>query len=245
MLTGIKFKCPFFLQTPAVDSQSSLLSEKSEAVADTKRAAEDKLSELEKPAVKTPETLPSSPENSESKKKPAGAVSLFGGIDILASKQTKSPLDEDDSDDDGFLSKDSPPPNVKKEEEKKKEEKIKTNTVSLFDDEEEDESDWNDPIFTPSKPTAKNTLKVCMILFSVLQHFSCSQNIKICVSVLCLQPTEERPQAKSTGVFQDEELLFSHTQQKDNDPDVDLFATSGKATVSIKDAIICLYIYLL
>lgn len=47
-----------------------------------------------------------------------------------------------------------------------------------------------------------------------------------------LQPTEERPQAKSTGVFQDEELLFSQTQQKDNDPDVDLFATSGKAASS-------------
>lgn len=29
---------------------------------------------------------------------------------------------------------------------------------------------------------------------------------------------------KSTGVFQDEELLFSHKLQKDNDPDVDLFA---------------------
>ena len=62
--------------------------------------------------------------------------------------------------------------------------------------------------------------------------------------MLCLQPAEERPQAKSTGVFQDEELLFSQTQQKDNDPDVDLFATSGKATVSIKDAFICLYISL-
>lgn len=46
------------------------------------------------------------------------------------------------------------------------------------------------------------------------------------------QPAEEQPQAKSTGVFQDEELLFSQTQQKDNDPDVDLFATSGKASVS-------------
>lgn len=47
-----------------------------------------------------------------------------------------------------------------------------------------------------------------------------------------LQSAEERAQTKSTGVFQDEELLFSHTQQKDNDPDVDLFATSGKAAVS-------------
>lgn len=54
------------------------------------------------------------------------------------------------------------------------------------------------------------------------------------------QPTEEQPQAKSTGVFQDEELLFSQTQQKDNDPDVDLFATSGKAAVSTLD--ICIYV---
>uniref|UniRef100_A0A3Q3WMT9 FAM21/CAPZIP domain-containing protein n=1 Tax=Mola mola TaxID=94237 RepID=A0A3Q3WMT9_MOLML len=75
-------------------------------------------------------------------------------------------------------------------------------TVSLFDnEEEEDESDWNEPIFTLSKPTARNTSK---------------------------EPAEERPQAKSTGVFQDEELLFSQTQQKDNDPDFDLFTTSGK-----------------
>ncbi|XP_075279440.1 WASH complex subunit 2A isoform X3 [Opisthocomus hoazin] len=34
---------------------------------------------------------------------------------------------------------------------------------------------------------------------------------------------------KSTGVFQDEELLFSHKLQKDNDPDVDLFATPKKS----------------
>ncbi|XP_066476596.1 WASH complex subunit 2A-like isoform X1 [Tiliqua scincoides] len=33
---------------------------------------------------------------------------------------------------------------------------------------------------------------------------------------------------KSTGVFQDEELLFSHKLQKDNDPDVDLFASNKK-----------------
>ncbi len=59
--------------------------------------------------------------------------------------------------------------------------------------------------------------------------------------VYLLQPAEERPQAKSTGVFQDEELLFSQTQQKDNDPDVDLFATSGKAAVSILDLLICFY----
>ncbi|XP_057591002.1 WASH complex subunit 2A isoform X8 [Hippopotamus amphibius kiboko] len=33
---------------------------------------------------------------------------------------------------------------------------------------------------------------------------------------------------KSTGVFQDEELLFSHKLQKDNDPDVDLFSSTKK-----------------
>lgn len=150
----------------------------------------------EKPsAQKTPEPHPSAPSTDigESKKKPAGGFSLFGGIDVLASRQTKTPLDED-----GLLSEDDPPPNVKKEE------KVKTNAVSLFDDEEEDESDWNEPIFTPSKPASSSTQKLA----------------------------EDRPQTTSTGVFQDEELLFSQTQQKDNDPDVDLFAPSGKAESS-------------
>ncbi|XP_078129951.1 WASH complex subunit 2 isoform X6 [Sander vitreus] len=190
------------VKKPAVASQSSSLLEKSEEVVVSRTAAEDEPSEQEKPAAKSPELLPSatSTQISAGKKKPAGAVNLFGGINVLASKQTKSPLDEVDNDN-SFLSEDSPPPSVKKKKEEKREEKVKTNTVSLFDDEEEDDSDWNEPIFTPSKPTASNTLK----------------------------PTEERPQAKSTGVFQDEELLFSQKQQKDNDPDVDLFATSEKA----------------
>lgn len=187
---------------PDAASQPSSLFEKSEEVAVSQTAAKEKPTEQEKPAANPPEPLPASPSpESKESKKPAGAVSLFGGINVLANKQTKSPLEDADQDD-IFLSKDSPPPIVKRED--KKEEKVKTNTVSLFDDEEEDESDWNDPIFTPSKPTAKKTLK----------------------------PTEERLQAKSTGVFQDEELLFSQTQQKDNDPDVDLFATSGKAASS-------------
>ncbi|XP_063493489.1 WASH complex subunit 2 isoform X38 [Symphalangus syndactylus] len=38
---------------------------------------------------------------------------------------------------------------------------------------------------------------------------------------------------KSTGVFQDEELLFSHKLQKDNDPDVDLFAGTKKTKASL------------
>ncbi|XP_065602834.1 WASH complex subunit 2A-like [Cyrtonyx montezumae] len=38
-------------------------------------------------------------------------------------------------------------------------------------------------------------------------------------------PSEKGVRPKSTGVFQDEELLFSNRLQKDNDPDVDLFAS--------------------
>ncbi|KAI4812596.1 hypothetical protein KUCAC02_023969 [Chaenocephalus aceratus] len=200
-------------KTPAVASQSSSLLEKSEEVVVSKPAAKDKPSLPEKPTAKSPEPLPSapSPDISESKKKPVGGVSLFGGINVFANKQTKSPLDEVDQED-PLLSEDGPPPNVQEEEEEeeeRKEEKVKINTVSLFDDEEEDESDWNEPIFTPSKPTESNTVK----------------------------PPEERPQAKSTGVFLDEELLFSQTQQKDNDPDVDLFATSGKPASSKPDSV--------
>ncbi|XP_048663407.1 WASH complex subunit 2A isoform X3 [Marmota marmota marmota] len=44
------------------------------------------------------------------------------------------------------------------------------------------------------------------------------------------QDPDARP--KSTGVFQDEELLFSHKLQKDNDPDVDLFAGTKKTKLS-------------
>ncbi|KAF7650000.1 hypothetical protein LDENG_00132330 [Lucifuga dentata] len=190
-------------KTAAVASQppSLLHAEQSEEDAVCSRAGEDKSSEQKKEAVKSGDELqlpPSAPESSESKKKPAGAVSLFGGIDVLASKHSKSPQEESDN----FLSADSPPPKVKKEE--KKEEKVKVNTVSLFDDDEEDESSWNDSLFTPNKPADRNTLK----------------------------PTEERSRTKSTGVFQDEELLFSQTQQKDNDPDVDLFAASAKPAAS-------------
>ncbi|XP_061490756.1 WASH complex subunit 2A-like isoform X2 [Rhineura floridana] len=42
------------------------------------------------------------------------------------------------------------------------------------------------------------------------------------------KPPDKTMSSKSTGVFQDEELLFSHKLQKDNDPDVDLFASNKK-----------------
>ncbi|KAM4607796.1 WASH complex subunit 2A [Polymixia lowei] len=193
-------------KTSAVASPAPSLfdTERPEEVAASRTVVEDQPVEQEKPPVKTPDVqlLSSPPESSDTKKKPVGAVSLFGGIDVLANKQSKSPLDEGESDDD-FLSN-SPPPSVKEE---KKKEKVKANTVSLFDEDEEDETDWNAPISITSKSAPRNTLK----------------------------PAEERPRTKSTGVFQDEELLFSQTQQKDNDPDVDLFAASEK-TVSAKSS---------
>ncbi|XP_017286612.1 WASH complex subunit 2 isoform X2 [Kryptolebias marmoratus] len=189
-------------KAPAAASQASSLPEE---VAVSRTAAKEEAQVQQKPAEKPPKPLPGLPsqESTAGKKKPAGAMSLFGGIDVLNNKQTKTPLDGTEHDD-IFLPKEGPPPIGKEED--KKDAKGKTKTVSLFDDDgdDEDESDWSDPIFVPSQPTAGKTQK----------------------------PAEERPQTKSTGVFQDEELLFSHTQQKDNDPDVDLFATSGKAAVS-------------
>ncbi|KAM4730529.1 WASH complex subunit 2C isoform 2-T2 [Anableps anableps] len=185
---------------PAATLQSS---SKSEQVPDFETPAKDKPQVQPKPAEKKPEHLPTLPsqESADIRKKPAGAVSLFGGIDILNTKQIKGPLDDEDQDD-IFLSKGNPPPMFRTEE--KKEDKGKTKTVSLFDEDEEDESEWNNPIFSVSKPTAGKTPK----------------------------PTEEQQQKKSTGVFQDEELLFSQTQQKDNDPDVDLFAATTKVESS-------------
>ncbi|CDQ83114.1 unnamed protein product [Oncorhynchus mykiss] len=202
-------KGSLFVFKPAINNSSTLADPKAAAVASPapSRVHTDKPEvtappppvekrRAEERAAKGPEVQPLSSllECSESKKKPVGAVSLFGGINVLgdrlgAAKQTKSPLDETDGDD--FLSEGPPP--------MEKESKMKKNTVSLFDDEEG--ADWTVPISIHSKPATINTLK----------------------------PAEERPHTKSsTGVFQDEELLFSHTQQRDNHPDVDIFATPDK-----------------
>lgn len=149
-----------FVQTPAVSSQTSSLVDKSEKMAASWAPEEERPSEHNEPTTKSPKTVPSSPltESGGSKKKPVGGVSLFGGIDVVGSKQPKL-LDEVD-DGDG-LCRDSPPLNVKKED------KVTRNTFSLFDDDEEDESDWNEPKFTPSKPNTKTTVKVCEDLLSL------------------------------------------------------------------------------
>ncbi|XP_056148378.1 WASH complex subunit 2 isoform X3 [Lampris incognitus] len=182
-------------------------SEQPEEVEASRRVEDGEPFEQETSTAKSPEAqAPSSPsEGGETKRTPVGAVSLFGGANVLANEQTKSALGEVVKDDELLSKDDTSLPKKKEEEEEKKEERVKAKTVSLFDDEEEeeeeDDADWNASISVTSKPGARSTLK----------------------------PAEERPRTKSTGVFQDEELLFSQTQQKDNDPDVDLFATSGKA----------------
>ncbi|MEQ2168766.1 hypothetical protein GOODEAATRI_018150 [Goodea atripinnis] len=137
-------------------------SPRSEEVPVFEAPAEDKPQVQPKPAEKKPESLPTLPSQNttEIRKKPAGAVSLFGGIDVLNSKQTKGPLDYEDQDD-IFLSKGSPPPMFSTGE--KKEEKGQTKTVSLFDEDEEDESEWNDPIFMASKSMGGKTSKVCLL----------------------------------------------------------------------------------
>jgi len=56
------------------------------------------------------------------------------------------------------------------------------------------------------------------------------------IFLLSFQASKKSTRPKSTGVFQDEELLFSHKLQKDNDPDVDLFATPKKSVVSSKSS---------
>lgn len=149
------FTLLYFIQTPAVFFQTSSSVDKSEKKAASWAPAEDRPSEQNKPTTKSPKTVPSSllTESSGSKKKPVGGVSLFGGIDINGGKQTK--LSDEVEDGDGFLYRDNPPLNVKKED------KVTRNTFSLFEDDEDDESDWNEPKFTPSKPIAKQTLKVC------------------------------------------------------------------------------------
>uniref|UniRef100_A0A8C7QZY8 FAM21/CAPZIP domain-containing protein n=1 Tax=Oncorhynchus mykiss TaxID=8022 RepID=A0A8C7QZY8_ONCMY len=186
----------------ASPAPSLLQIDKPEVTAPPPPLVEEKPTEEERVAkYKSPEvpSLSSPLEGSESKKKPVGAVSLFGGINVLgdrlAAAKTKSPLGDPDGDD--FLSEGPPP--------MEKEAKTKKNTLSLFDDVEEEGADWTAPISIPTKPVAKNTLK----------------------------PAEERPRTKSsTGVFQDEELLFSQTQQRDNDPEVDIFATPDKSVSS-------------
>ncbi|XP_016133542.1 WASH complex subunit FAM21-like [Sinocyclocheilus grahami] len=172
--------------------------------------AKDKIAEEKKSVEKKPvESTPSSDNSTEVKKKPVGAVSLFGGIDVLKDRQDTSKkqtqIQEEIADGDE-LQKEGPPPMESKGT------KAKKTALSLFDDDDDDDdedmnSDEIIPVPKASKSTENNALK------------------------------DHGPRMKSTGVFQDEELLFSHTQQRDNDPDVDLFATSPKPAVASQSSV--------
>ncbi|XP_016417452.1 WASH complex subunit FAM21-like isoform X2 [Sinocyclocheilus rhinocerous] len=185
----------FGFKTPANKAPSEAKEENAPNV------AKDKIAEEKKPV----ESIPPSEDSTDSKKKPVGAVSLFGGIDVLADKQDtskKHTKNQEEIADGDKLQKEGPPPMESKGT------KAKKTALSLFDNDDDDDSDDEDmntdeiiPAPKTPKSTEKNALK------------------------------DHGPQMKSTGVFQDEELLFSHTQQRDNDPDVDLFATSPKPSV--------------
>ncbi|KAJ8418246.1 hypothetical protein AAFF_G00139550 [Aldrovandia affinis] len=197
-----------FEEEEGYGDKGSLFGFQSAASTDVKTAATgsappprlDKEKDEDAPGSPAEEKAP--PESVEPKKKPAGAVSLFGGIDVLGERhetdKTKSPLDDPDEED--LLYSEGPPP-------MEDEAKTKKNVVSLFedeDDEEDEEEEEAAPASASSQPEAKTTPKA----------------------------QEQRTRTKSTRVFQDEELLFTQKLQKDNDPDVDLFSASAKPASS-------------
>ncbi|XP_060047580.1 WASH complex subunit 2-like isoform X2 [Erinaceus europaeus] len=81
---------------------------------------------------------------------------------------------------------------------------------------------------SPLDKGTKNRTKTVLSLFDEEEDKTEDQNgIQAPKKDIGKSPVPDtRP--KSTGVFQDEELLFSHKLQKDNDPDVDLFAGTRK-----------------
>ncbi|KAK1791585.1 hypothetical protein P4O66_013589, partial [Electrophorus voltai] len=148
--------------------------------------------------------MPSPEEDNKAKKKPTGAVGLFGEINVLGDVEetTKSPLEDFG----GLDWQKEPLPSIEN-----KEKKAKKTTLSLFDDEDKDEKEpeGTSTVSLATQPIDRNTLKA----------------------------QEQKSRVKSTGVFQDEELLFSQTQQRDNDPDVDLFATSANLSAPLTSSV--------
>lgn len=82
------------------------------------------------------------------------------------------------------------------------------------------------PVEKEAKPRAKNVLS----LFEEEEEEKMdNQDTRRVEQKEERKPDEKSAHLKSTGVFQDEELLFSRELQKDNDPDVDLFARAKKS----------------
>ncbi|CAH1772321.1 unnamed protein product, partial [Owenia fusiformis] len=114
------------------------------------------------------------------KKKPPGGVSLFGGADLFGSIKPKEDVK----------------PDVKPEP---KLEKKRSNTVSMFDDDEEDKGD----LFATSKPKP-----------AVTKETTPKTEVK--------EPQKQRTRTKS--VFEDEDILFGRDEA---DPNVDLFGSTS------------------
>uniref|UniRef100_A0A8C5QKD5 FAM21/CAPZIP domain-containing protein n=1 Tax=Leptobrachium leishanense TaxID=445787 RepID=A0A8C5QKD5_9ANUR len=90
----------------------------------------------------------------------------------------------------------------------------------------------HDDLFPASPPAGKHTKpksKTVLSLFEDEEEDPFEDRLPINVKE---KISEKGSHVKSTGVFQDEELLFSQEVQRDNDPDVDLFASTKKQSVS-------------
>nr|XP_020749575.1 WASH complex subunit 2-like isoform X3 [Odocoileus virginianus texanus] len=90
----------------------------------------------------------------------------------------------------------------------------------------------NSDLFSSSSPLDKGTksrTKTVLSLFDEEEDKMEDQNSFQAPKKEVGKSPDPGTRPKSTGVFQDEELLFSHKLQKDNDPDVDLFSGTKKS----------------
>ncbi|XP_078290654.1 WASH complex subunit 2A isoform X6 [Panthera onca] len=93
------------------------------------------------------------------------------------------------------------------------------------------ESVEHSDLFSSSSPLDKGTksrTKTVLSLFDEEEDKTEDQNSIHAPKKEVGKGPDPDTRPKSTGVFQDEELLFSHKLQKDNDPDVDLFSGTKK-----------------
>ncbi|XP_058552994.1 WASH complex subunit 2A isoform X4 [Neofelis nebulosa] len=93
------------------------------------------------------------------------------------------------------------------------------------------ESVEHSDLFSSSSPLNKGTksrTKTVLSLFDEEEDKTEDQNSIHAPKKEVGKGPDPDTRPKSTGVFQDEELLFSHKLQKDNDPDVDLFSGTKK-----------------
>uniref|UniRef100_A0ABI7WU72 FAM21/CAPZIP domain-containing protein n=1 Tax=Felis catus TaxID=9685 RepID=A0ABI7WU72_FELCA len=93
------------------------------------------------------------------------------------------------------------------------------------------ESVEHSDLFSSSSPLDKGTksrTKTVLSLFDEEEDKTEDQNTIHAPKKEVGKGPDPDTRPKSTGVFQDEELLFSHKLQKDNDPDVDLFSGTKK-----------------